>query len=135
MNKQTNTQTVFIFQFHRSRGLIKGMIFFSSFFYVVSPLKDTHVLFSVSFSTPSWVIQCAIKITNQNESYKFFFELLPFITGKFLAMYKTCNRTKPNRTYGNYRTYPAEPTEIIEHPDRTYGNYDLSIPGINCITC
>ena len=51
------------------------------------------------------------------------------------AVYKTCNRTKPNRTYGNYRTYPAEPTEIIEHPDRTYGNYDLSISGINCITC
>ena len=51
------------------------------------------------------------------------------------AVYKTCNRTKPNRTYGNYRTYPAEPTEIIEHPDRTYGNYDLSIPGIHCITC
>ena len=51
------------------------------------------------------------------------------------AVYKTCNRTKPNRTYGNYRTYPTEPTEIIEHPDRTYGNNDLSIPGINCITC
>ena len=54
---------------------------------------------------------------------------------RLMAVYKTCNRTKPNRTYGNYRTYPAEPTEIIEHPDRTYGNYDLSIPGINCITC
>ena len=45
----------------------------------VDPLP---VMFSVSFSTPSWVIQCAVKITNQNESYKFFFELLPFITGK-----------------------------------------------------
>ena len=54
---------------------------------------------------------------------------------KAVAVYKTCNRTKPNRTYGNYRTYPVEPTEIIEHPDRTYGNYDLSISGINCITC
>ena len=30
------------------------------------------------------------------------------------VMYKTCNRTRPNRTYGNYRTYPTEPTGITE---------------------
>ena len=71
-------------------------------------------------------------------SVAYFYSFISCLTNvphSFQAVYKTCNRTKPNRTYGNYRTYPAEPTEIIEHPDRTYGNYDLSIPGINCITC
>ena len=35
-------------------------------------------------------------------------------TLKIEVMYKTCNRTRPNRTYGNYRTYPTEPTGITE---------------------
>ena len=29
-------------------------------------------------------------------------------------MYRTCNRNRPNRTYGNYRTYPTEHTGITE---------------------
>ena len=40
---------------------------------------------------------------------------------------KSQNRTKPNRTYGNYRTSPVEPTEID-------GQLRLSIPGFSAVT-
>ena len=40
---------------------------------------------------------------------------------------KSQNRTKPNRTYGNYRTSPTEPTEIDEQ-------LRLPIPGFSANT-
>ena len=44
-----------------------------------------------------------------------------------LVVGKSQNRTKPNRTYGNYRTSPTEPTE-------NDGQLRLSIPGFNAVT-